>query len=239
MVASLARKWRTQVTSDLTLASGWVEVKGQTTVTPNVVPNMADSTDFDSGGYSSDEPTLMSWTHAIAFNRKYSAGNIYDPGQELIRACVGQFGTLARIGVQWFDRLGGPEANKGVATVAWKSSSGGVKDLENVGVTFTGTDQALQPIANPYLTALVPVIQSITPPSMGATSAPVAIIGSGFTGTVPVTGVKFNAVNATSFNVINDQLIIAQLPAGAAGTTPVIVTNAAGASTAFNYLRIV
>lgn len=84
----------------------------------------------------------------------------------------------------------------------------------------------------------VPTIVAITPPSQGVDSM-VKIVGTKFTSTVAVTGVKFNAVNAKSFSVDDDGTIYAVLPAGSAGVTPVIVTNSAGASSAFNYTRIV
>lgn len=87
-----------------------------------------------------------------------------------------------------------------------------------------------------YAVSLVPVISSVLP--SGATvGQSVAIQGSRFTGTVPTTGVKFGGVNATSFTVVNDSLITAVVPAGSAGSAPVIVTNASGASAAKAYTR--
>jgi len=80
----------------------------------------------------------------------------------------------------------------------------------------------------------IPVITSITPASRGAGMV-VNIAGNGFTG---ATAVTFNAVAATSYLVNNDNSISAVLPAGSAGVTPVIVTNAQGASAAVNYTRI-
>lgn len=82
----------------------------------------------------------------------------------------------------------------------------------------------------------VPVIVSATP-SGAAAGAIVTIRGVGFTGTVPTTGVKFAAVNATSWSVTDDGTIVAVVPAGSAGSAPITVTNATGASTAFPYTR--
>lgn len=87
-----------------------------------------------------------------------------------------------------------------------------------------------------FAVSLVPVITSVTPSGQAATEA-VLIVGSRFTGTVAVTGVKFGGTNATSFEIIDDQHIVAVLPAGGAGSAPVIVTNASGASAAFAYTR--
>lgn len=84
--------------------------------------------------------------------------------------------------------------------------------------------------------SLVPVITSVLP-SGASVGQSVQIKGSRFTGTVSTTGVKFGGVNATSFTVIDDQTIVAVVPAGSAGSAPVIVTNASGASAAFPYTR--
>jgi hypothetical protein len=65
----------------------------------------------------------------------------------------------------------------------------------------------------------------------------VQITGNGFTGTVVTSGVKFNAINATSWIVVSDSLIIAVMPTGTAGSAPIIVTNTAGASNALPYTR--
>lgn len=74
-------------------------------------------------------------------------------------------------------------------------------------------------------------------PSGASVGQLVTIRGAGFTGTVAVTGVKFNAVNATSWSVADDNTIVAVMPAGTAGSAPIIVTNAIGASTALAYTR--
>lgn len=81
--------------------------------------------------------------------------------------------------------------------------------------------------------ASVPAIASVTPAGQGAGSI-VNINGSGFTG---ATAVTFGGTAATSYRVESDNLIAAELPAGTAGATPVVVTNATGASAAYSYTR--
>lgn len=78
----------------------------------------------------------------------------------------------------------------------------------------------------------IPVITSASPlalPVAGGTM--VRILGRGFTGTLATTGVKFAGTNATSWTVWSDGEIVAIAPAHAAGTGPIVVTNAVGAST--------
>jgi len=237
MVNALARKFAVQVTADLTLASGWTALNGILDLDPEITPSTEDATAYDVNGWSSVEPTLQAWTLQATFFRRYAAGNVYDAGQELVRACIGQFDSAARIGVRWFDKNGGPEAYSGVSIPAWKRSNTAVKNLEQAQVTFTGTDIPLNlNISNPYQTALDPIVTSVTPSGVGTAGA-VTIQGSGFTGLVNTTGVKFGGTNATSFALLNDSQIVAVLPSGSAGSTTVLVTTSVGASNSFSYTR--
>ena len=233
MSTELARKFAVDVTADLTLASGWIRFKGINDFAPNVNPNLEDASDYDTDGWASSEVTMQDWSADVTVFRRKTAG-VYDAAQELVRARVGQFDDAARIGVRWYDKTGGPEANQGVALVTWKRSNTGVKNLEQATITFTGTDVPLQlDIENPYQSSAAPVVVSATPGGQAAGEG-VAIGGSGFTG---ATGVKFGTTNASSFEVINDQLVIAVLPAGSAGSAAVTVTTANGTSPAFAYTR--
>lgn len=237
MTNALARKFAVQVTSDLTLATGWVQLNGILDLNPQIAPSLEDATAYDVNGWGSSEPTLQAWTLQATFFRRYAAGNVYDAGQELVRARVGVFATSARIGVQWYDKNGGPEAFSGIAIVDWKRTNTAVKNLEQAQVTFTGTDIPLNMnIANPYAATLNPVISSVTPSGVGTAGA-VTIQGSGFTGLVATTGVKFGGTNATSFSLLNDSQIVAVLPSGSAGATTVQVTTSVGASNSFTYTR--
>lgn len=233
MSTALARKFAVDVTADLTLASGFVRLKGVNDFNPNINPNLEDASDYDTNGWASSEVTMQDWSaDATVFRRK--AAGVYDAAQELIRSRVGQFDDAARIGVRWFDKTGGPEAYSGVALVTWKRSNTGVKNLEQATITFTGTDVPLNlNITNPYQATATPVVLAATPGGQAAGEA-VAITGSGFTG---ATGVKFGATNAASFEIVNDQLVIAVLPAGTAGSAVVTVTTANGTSNALAYTR--
>jgi hypothetical protein len=239
MVTSLARKFGVRVTNDLTLSGGWVELNGLGDVDPEVAPNQEDASAYDTAGWASSEITMQAWTLSATIFRRQNGSNVYDTGQEMVRARVGQFSTASRIGVLWYDKNGGPEAYSGVALVAWKRTNTAVKNLEQAQITFTGTDIPLNlNITNPYQTALVPVVNSITPSGVGTAGA-VTIQGANFTGLVATTGVKFGGTNATSFSLLSDQQIVAVLPSGSAGTTSVVVTNATGAGAGFNYTRAV
>jgi hypothetical protein len=137
--------------------------------------------------------------------------------------------------VRYFDRNGGPEAYAGVALPDWSQSKTAVADIEEIQVVFNG-DGVLSAIANPYQAVASPVVTAVTPSGASAGQS-VVINGQGFTGTVVSTGVKFGGTAATSFTVVNDQLITAVLPAGSAGPAAVTVQNANGTSNSFAYAR--
>jgi hypothetical protein len=85
------------------------------------------------------------------------------------------------------------------------------------------------------LTAGVPALTSVVgQPNPAAAGQLVTITGTRFTGTTAVT---FGGVAASDFTVVDSETIVATLPAGAAGSVPVVVTNAVGPSAALAYTR--
>ncbi|WNM65687.1 major tail protein [Arthrobacter phage Vulpecula] len=83
------------------------------------------------------------------------------------------------------------------------------------------------------LVAGVPVVTSATPAEAVAGDL-VTIKGTRFGG---ATAVKFGAANASAFTVLDGETIVATVPAGAAGSAAIKVTNATGDSAAFAYTR--
>lgn len=231
MSTALARRFKFQVSAD---GTNWLSFAGITDLAPNENPTYKPANDYDTNGFESSEKTMTGWSVVVKADRKTNAG-VFDPGQELVRARRFQFGDANRVYVRWYDRNGAPEAYQGRALVDWQQSKTGVEDLEEVTATFKG-DGDLTPITNPYTAAAVPVIASASPSAV-AVGGQVTITGNGFTGTVPTSGVKFGATNATAWTVISDSLIVAIMPTGSAGAANIVVTNAAGPSTAFSYTR--
>jgi len=132
-------------------------VNGVSDFQPQITANVQSADNYDTDGWSSNEITMYSWTAQVTFFRQYSTDGTaitYDPGQEIIRACQGEFGTAARVGFRWYDKNGGPEAYSGVGVVDWKRTNTAVANLEQAQVTITGTDVPLNlNIDNPALTA--------------------------------------------------------------------------------------
>jgi len=231
MSTALARRFKFQVSAD---NSTWLNVAGITDLNPNENSTIVAADDYDTSGFEAKEKTMTGWKVVVKANRKTNAG-VFDPGQELIRTTRFQFGDSARLYVRWYDRTGVAEAYSGRALVDWQQSKTGIADLEEVTITGTG-DGVLAAITTPYTATVVPVIATATPSGV-AVGGQVQITGNGFTGTIATTGVKFGATNATSWVVVSDSLIVAVMPAGTAGSAPIIVTNAAGASNSLAYTR--
>lgn len=220
----LARGYRFEVSSD---NSTWVRPKGLNDLNPSFDPNLEDANDYDSDGWGSQEITLNNWSVAVGMNRK-SDGGVEDPGQALIRACLGEFGDNARLYVRWYRTDGIDEAWTGRAIVTVENANTATTDIASWNVTFTG-DGVCTKITNPYSASAVPVVSSLSPSSGAAAGGDlVTVTGQFFTGASAVT---FDAAAATDFTVVSDSKIVAVTPAGAAGPADVVVTNTAGAST--------
>lgn len=229
----LARGYRLEVSADG--ATNWLKLAGLNDLNDSITPTKQDSSNYDSNGWSAAEITMQTWSVAAKYNRQATAG-VTDAAAELLRACRGQFGDAARVYVRWYSTVQTSETGwQGRAIVELAKSKTGVADLNEFTVTLTG-DGILNSISNPYAPSSVPSILSATPSGVAA-GGQVEIRGTGFTGTVATTGVKFGATNATSWIVVSDQEIVAVMPAGTAGAANIVVTNATGASTAFAYTR--
>lgn len=239
MTSALARKYGLQVAAynsatALAAVTGWTPFKGITDFNNQISPTIQSAADYDTNGWDSSEKTMQTWSVTVKARRPLVASS-YDAGQEIVRAARVQFGDQARVWLRYFDNQGNTDAWAGAAIPNWTQGKTGVADIEEVQVAFSG-DGVLTNIANPYVTALSPVITGVSPTG-AAVGTSVAITGTAFTGTVSTTGVKFGGTNATSFSVINDGLIVAVVPAGSAGSTTVTVTNANGTSPSFTYTR--
>jgi hypothetical protein len=85
------------------------------------------------------------------------------------------------------------------------------------------------------LTAGVPTVATVSGnPNPAGTGELVTITGTRFTG---ATAVTFDGIAADDFTVVNSTTIVASLPTDGAGSVPVVVTNAVGASTSLAYTR--
>jgi hypothetical protein len=242
--ATTVRKWYLDVNTGTTAAPIWTGVFGVTKFQPSLKPTWTDTSDFDSGGDMSSTATARAWGAVFGIDRKSTASDptAYDPGQEALRLKAENIGLLNSIEVRFYEmEPGGPriEAYQGTAGVEWSPDGGAMSAIDAVSVTLTGQGKRTI-ITHPDTVASVPVIYSFSPitgPAAGGTL--VTIKGSGFTGTVVTTGVKFIGTNATSWAVVDDDTIVATAPAHVAGAGSIVVTNATGPSiTGPNYTYV-
>lgn len=237
---TLARKWVLEVNTNTVASPTWTTVKGLRNLTPKeAIANLEDDNVYEDAGYTGQTKTALSWGADVELARRTLPSDVttYDVGQERLRTLSKTLGPTGVGHFRLYDRDGGPEAWTGFGEVEWENQGGEMTDLETVNVTLTGKG-APTAITNPNAPALaLPTVTSLTP--AGGTTAGgtlVKIIGDNFkdrngnTVVTGATGVKFGANNATSYQVIDRQTIMAIAPAGAAATVKVEITNTTGAS---------
>ncbi|TQL46671.1 IPT/TIG domain-containing protein [Homoserinimonas aerilata] len=149
---------------------------------------------------------------------------------DLLNAAYSE-GELNKREFQWFDALDEDlPAFEGKFSVAVADLNTGYADKG--GWTFTLTnDGVVERIVSPIAGAGIPIIESVGPAGQ-TVGDQVVIRGYGFTGTTAVT---IDTITVAEYVVVDANTIVAVIPAAVAGPAPVIVTNAGGASTAFNY----
>jgi hypothetical protein len=195
-----------------------------------------DDSDFDGEGFKSSTVTALTWGGEGKLHRKTTSSDstAYDPGQEILRKAARGMGAANRLKVRVYEmEPAGPrvEAYSGYCLVTWSPDGGNMEALDTVSFALVGQGKCSE-IAHPEGVTALPVIQSVLP-SGAAAAATVVIEGAHFTGITGPTGVKFGAVNATSYTVLSDSTILAVVPAGSAGSAPVT----AGTGAAFPYTR--
>ncbi len=119
---------------------------------------------------------------------------------------------------------------QGKFSVAYSEANTGYADKGVI--TFTlANDGVVEQIDSPLAGSGVPIIETVTP-SGQAVGDQVVIRGHKFTGT---TGITIKAVAVAEFIIVDAYTIVAVIPTGATGSSPVIVTNADGPSVAKAY----
>lgn len=217
---------------DVFIGATWVNIPDITAVNPAFTPKVRARTSYAAKGQ--------------ALGNKYADDMVLSFNVEIVRDALGQYqeelqflvdaghakNAANRVRMRTFDTLGADEAYEGIARIGVARQGTGDDEAAWKAITATGYGE-WEKIANPVNDALLPGLMRVGPTGQAATEA-VAIHGLAFTG---ATGVKFGAVNATSFEVIDDRNLIAVLPAGSAGNVAVTVITPAGTSAGLAYTR--
>lgn len=197
-----------------------------------------DARRFSDGGYGRSAKTGTGWnaTLTVSVAPQLADPSQRDVAQEYLRAHgEGEIGSNAEVRIRWYEFHDDPtlprtKCYQGTALVQYNEPNGGPLDISVGTFTFTGQGKLLKP-AHPYpTTPQVPNIDSVQPatgiPAAGGSQ--IVINGEHFTGT---TNVTVGGTAVTAFTVLSDSTIVATVPAKTAGSYPLVVTNATGAST--------
>lgn len=125
-------------------------------------------------------------------------------------------------------------AFEGTFSVAVAPLNTGYTDKGGYSFTLT-SDGVVQKITSPIAGTGVPILESALPSGLGA-SKNVVVRGYNLGTSVSAT---VGGVEATSITRVDNNVLVVELPAGSAGSAPIVVTNAKGASTAIPYVRAV
>ena len=225
-----------------TASPSWQPVRRISGWAPTYPATSVDITSYDDRGSTSNEVTARSFSASFTVqgNRSLTTG-LYLPELEVLLAAQKATGNSAVVEVRWYHKPdeGAPnpsDAGAAYCTVEATRQNTGNAEAEWYSVTLTGRGK-FTPIANPFggWDVTTPTLASALPTAAGGGDM-VTITGTGLLG---ATVVKFGAVNAGEFVVVNGSTIIASLPAGAAGSAPVVVTTPGGTSAALPYTRTV
>lgn len=227
--SQLANKWVLQVDTSITVTPSWVSVFGMSAFTPGRSYTSQDNTDFDSDGWASKKQTQRGWSVKGTVQRKRYAG-LEDAGQKFLRRAAED---AVDIHVRYFDRYYGEEAFEGSASPLWEPQGGGATDLESVNFTLDGQGEIIRTTNPLWVAATI----ATALPSGATVGQEVTLIGSGFFGLSGAAAVTIGAASATSYDVDSTTQLRFKVPAGVAGSAPIIVTNIWGASAAKTYTR--
>ena len=230
----LARRYIWQANLGTVSVPVWTQIVGLIEFKAPTAPvNQADS-DYDSDGNKGYTKTMQEWSIEAKLSHKQNDSSyVVNPAHAYLFAASKAFGAASVVHMRYYDRHGAADAWEGYGLITWTPDGGDNEQLDRVTVTVmpSATSPALTSIANPLNATPLPIVASIAP--TGGTTAGgtlVVISGAYYTGVTGATGVKFGAVNATSYQFIGDNKIAAIAPAGSAGTVQVKVTTPNGAS---------
>lgn len=220
----------------------WAQIRFTSAINPQHTPTLVDIATYDDEGATSQAKLGESASLSFTIQARRNPDGTYLPEvQALINASKpGTRGNAASVEVRYYDSEGADFAFQGTFAVQVDRGATGNAEVGSWSVTLTGQGKVV-PITNPAPAggspAGKPTVTSALP-SGAAQGAIVTVKGSGFSGVVPASAVKFGAVAAPNISVVGDNTIVAIVPAGAAGSAPITVTHPTnGASNALPYTR--
>ncbi len=215
----------------------WLVCPDITTLQPNPQPKTADGGTYAHRGQ--DAPVGMGEAFTLGYDAKVirnsegkvapfmalllAASNASLPGGDPSKKVI-----MARVYHEWIEEL----AWQLSAEVSFQRKSTGNADVEFFSFTLTGQGDR-KVIANPALDAPSAPTITAAEPSGAAEDEWIEILGTGFG---DATGVTVGGSAAVFVPSTGGRMFV-KIPAGDAGSAPIIVTTPAGPSSAFAYTR--
>lgn len=212
--------------------SGWAPTFARVT---------SDVTTYDDQGDTNEDVTGRTFSAAFTAqgNRSAVTGKLLRELDRTIRASRAK-GEEAILDVRFYHKpeVGTPDpddAGRAFVTVEATRQNTGNSESEVYSITLSGKGP-YEPIENPFTGwgATAPVISTVTPEGAAANDL-VTITGTGFSGATKVT--IGGGSTSVEYSVISPSTIVAVVPTGTAGNTPVVVTTPGGASAAYTFVR--
>ncbi|MFD4111621.1 IPT/TIG domain-containing protein [Streptomyces sp. NPDC058650] len=183
------------------------------------------------GTQSSD---IIGYNHVITFAVeavRNAAGAIVQPWLIALLNAAAAKGASNKVEVQVFDaRDDAVPSFQGTFSVSQVPGNTGYADKLVINFTLT-SDGVVNLITSPIAGTLVPVLESATP-TLQAPGDLIVVRGYKLASTVSAT---IKAIAVVELRVVDDNTVVLLIPATVTGSSPIIVTNAAGASTALPY----
>lgn len=217
---------------DIKIGEAWVNVPDITALNPTPQPQSRNRSTYAAKGQP--KPFTFARGMQVSVNVEVVRNALGEYQEELQYLLDKSFllGDDNKIEARVFDVLGADYAFEAEYTVEHSRPNTGDTDAGFFGFTFTATSTP-EKIANPS-EDLDPGIISASPASGAAATEVITLHGRNFTG---ATGVTIGGTAGTGLDVIDDRTLQFTVPAGSAGSAPIIVTTPEGPSAALPYTR--
>ena len=219
---------------DLYIGAAWVNIPDITAVNPQGQPQTRNRSTYATKGQP--RPTTFARGMQLAFNVE-AVRDDTEQFQDELQYLIDKSQLLNadnEIRIRCFDTLGADYAFEMIGTVEMSRTNTGDQDAAFFTFTVTASTTPTM-ITNPVNAALVPQLMSALPAAAGATDT-ILLTGLALTG---ATGVTIGGTAGTGLIVYDDRRASFVVPAGSAGSAPIIITTPAGASVALPYTRTV
>lgn len=218
---------------DVEIGAAWVNVPDITALAPAPSPQTRNRSTYASKGQPKPSTFARGMTVGVSVEVVRDAAGQYQDELQYLLDKASMLGADNEVRIRFFDTLGADYAYEMTATIEHSRPNTGDTDAGFFGFTFTATSTPAK-IENPVNDDLAPAIASALPDEGAAATETILLKGLAFTG---ATGVTIGGTAGTGLVVFDDRNLKFVVPAGSAGSAPIIVTTGEGPSAALPYVR--